>query len=161
MAPDPEEDANEKNPPPLDEDDIALLKTYVSLSFSLSLFLSFSPTISLGSTSIQDFLLYSVHFIFQPLLVLSFEPYIYVALLICVRCFYYCCWFSNFLPRWVRNRITWLFLCKKIECLFVILIFCYFLVTLPFAAEIFIVLGFVSVQFVRVQMLLSDFCSAS
>jgi hypothetical protein len=31
MAPEPEEDImNEKNPRPLDEDDIALLKTYVS-----------------------------------------------------------------------------------------------------------------------------------
>jgi len=38
MAPEPEDDLmNEKNPPPLDEDDIALLKTYVILSLSLSL----------------------------------------------------------------------------------------------------------------------------
>jgi hypothetical protein len=32
MAPEPEDDImNEKNPRPLDEDDIALLKTYVSV----------------------------------------------------------------------------------------------------------------------------------
>ena len=30
MAPEPEKELNEKNPPPLDEDDIALLKTYVT-----------------------------------------------------------------------------------------------------------------------------------
>lgn len=40
MAPEPEDEMkDEKNPPPLDEDDIALLKTYVSiylLSFSSS-----------------------------------------------------------------------------------------------------------------------------
>lgn len=49
MAPDPEEEVkDEKNPRPLDEDDIALLKTYVCLLIFLpgtlsSLFLAFSP----------------------------------------------------------------------------------------------------------------------
>ncbi|RWW72090.1 hypothetical protein BHE74_00020107 [Ensete ventricosum] len=36
MAPEPEDEINEKNPRPLDEDDIALLKTYVSPFLSSS-----------------------------------------------------------------------------------------------------------------------------
>ncbi|ONK77991.1 uncharacterized protein A4U43_C02F13070 [Asparagus officinalis] len=36
MAPEPEE-LNEKNPPPLDEDDIALLKTYGLWPYSASI----------------------------------------------------------------------------------------------------------------------------
>jgi len=53
MAPEPEDDImNEKNPRPLDEDDIALLKTYVraaTLNLDLGFFFVFGPGLVLQS----------------------------------------------------------------------------------------------------------------
>ncbi|RWW27375.1 hypothetical protein GW17_00008196 [Ensete ventricosum] len=70
MAPEPEDEINEKNPRPLDEDDIALLKTYVSpfLSSSsrspLSSFcnLIFDPSFSPLSPGPRSYFFLSVSF---------------------------------------------------------------------------------------------------
>ncbi|RZR93175.1 hypothetical protein BHM03_00021613 [Ensete ventricosum] len=74
MAPEPEDEINEKNPRPLDEDDIALLKTYVSpfLSSSsrspLSSFcnLIFDPSFSPLSTGPRSYFFF-VGFVFEKL----------------------------------------------------------------------------------------------
>uniref|UniRef100_A0A804HUB3 Uncharacterized protein n=1 Tax=Musa acuminata subsp. malaccensis TaxID=214687 RepID=A0A804HUB3_MUSAM len=49
MAPEPEDDTSEKNPRPLDEDDIALLKTYVSCPSSAASPSSSFPLFDLSS----------------------------------------------------------------------------------------------------------------
>ncbi|RRT64125.1 hypothetical protein B296_00042125 [Ensete ventricosum] len=53
MAPEPEDDTNEKNPRPLDEDDIALLKTYVSCPSSAA-----SPSLSFPLFDLSSNLLF-------------------------------------------------------------------------------------------------------
>jgi hypothetical protein len=68
MAPEPEKDLNEKNPPPLDEDDIALLKTYVSSLLPLlhlSIYLSSSASAA-AAASVSTILI----FIFVLILIL-------------------------------------------------------------------------------------------